>query len=380
MLRQERLSRLRESLSRISVEEARRKQKAGVKLIDIRDAEETAKGSPVGAVRISRSFLELQIENVAPDADTELMVLCASDTRALFAADDLNRLGYSSVHWVDGGFQAWEAAGLPVEKHRQLSPAEKERYARHLSIPEVGAEGQALLLSKKVALVGAGGLGSPLAFYLAAAGIGTLGLIDSDRLERSNLQRQILHTDDRIGELKVSSAAKSLQAFNPDVALNLHQIRLNENNALEILADYDLVIDGSDNLATRYVVSDASTLLSIPMIYGAIFRFEGHVSAFWPNGPSGGPCYRCLFPEKLPASLTPSCSEVGVLGVLPGVIGTIMATEAIKILLGIGDPLIGRLLTYNALDCSFHDLEVPANPHCEQCQSNRDLPRMRAGL
>ncbi|AXA43545.1 MULTISPECIES: molybdopterin-synthase adenylyltransferase MoeB [Rhizobium] len=379
MLSQERLSRLRESLSRISVEEARRKQKAGVKLIDVREDEETAKGSPVGAARISRSFLELQIENVAPDADAELMVLCASGARSLFAADDLKRLGYSSVHSVDGGFQAWEAAGLPVEKHRQLSAAEKERYARHLRIPEVGAGGQARLLSKKVALVGAGGLGSPVALYLAAAGIGTLGLIDNDRLERSNLQRQILHTDDRVGELKISSAAKSLQAFNPDIALNLNETRLNEDNAQEILGDYDMVIDGSDNLATRYVVSDASTQLNIPMIYGAISRFEGQVSAFWPNGPSRGPCYRCLFPEKPPASLTPSCAEAGVLGVLPGVIGTIMATEAIKILLAIGEPLIGRLLIYNALDCSFRNLEIAANPHCNQCQSTGDLPRLRVG-
>lgn len=377
MLIQDRLSQLRAETSQIKPAEAAEMLARGGVLIDIRDGDELAKGSPVGAARLSRSFLELRIETLAPKADQPIMVMCASGTRSLFAADDLRRMGYCAVHSVEGGFAAWQAAGLTWEVPRILSAAERERYARHLMIPEVGVEGQALLLSKKVALVGAGGLGSPMAYYLAAAGVGTLGLIDNDHLERSNLQRQILHADDRVGELKIASAAKTLTAFNPDVKLNLHDLRLTAENAAEVLAPYDLVIDGSDNIATRYVVSDASVQLNIPMIYGAIFRFEGQVSAFWPSGPFGGPCYRCLFPVPPPAALTPSCAEAGVLGVLPGVIGTIMATEALKLLLGIGTPLMGRLLNYSALDCAFYDLQVCADPNCANCgQSKTTLARM----
>jgi molybdopterin/thiamine biosynthesis adenylyltransferase/rhodanese-related sulfurtransferase len=372
MLSQDRLAQLRAAHSQISVREAIARQAAGACLVDIREAAEIAKGSPFAASRITRSFLELQIEHHVSDPSREVMLICESGARSLFAADDLTRMGYTAVHSVAGGFRAWLEAGLPVEQLRTLSAAEQERYARHLTIPEVGAEGQARLLSKKVALVGAGGLGSPLAYYLAAAGVGTLGLIDNDRLERSNLQRQILHADDRVGELKIASAAKTISAFNPDITLNLHELRLSEANAVEVLSSYDLVIDGSDNIATRYAVSNASTRLGIPMIYGAIFRFEGQVSAFWPSGPTGGACYRCLFPEPPPSALTPSCAEAGVLGVLPGVIGTIMAAEALKILLGIGTPLTGRLLTYNALDSAFRELEIEADPDCAWCGVHSD--------
>jgi molybdopterin/thiamine biosynthesis adenylyltransferase/rhodanese-related sulfurtransferase len=367
MLQQDRLGQLKLEIPEISPVEAAARSGPGAILLDIRDPDEMGEGSPAASVKAPRSFLELQIEAIAPDPETELMVLCASGVRSLFAADALKRLGYRSVVSVAGGFRGWREQGLPVETVRRLSPTERERYARHLKIPEVGEAGQARLLTRKVALVGAGGLGSPIAFYLAAAGVGTLGLIDDDHIERSNLQRQILHTDSRVGQSKARSAAETLTAFNPDVTINLHEVRLDAANAGAILADYDLVIDGSDNLATRYVVSDSCAALKVPMVYGAIFRFEGQVSAFWPSGPRGGPCYRCLFPERPPPELTPSCADAGVLGVLPGVVGCLMATEALKILLDLGDPLFGRLLTYDGLSGRFDELGFEADPHCAWC-------------
>ncbi|MES2869680.1 MAG: molybdopterin-synthase adenylyltransferase MoeB [Pseudomonadota bacterium] len=371
-LQEQRLEQLKAEITEIDPREAVERIDAGAILLDIRDTEEWAQGSPVKSRHVGRSFLEQQIETIVADPDTPLIILCGSGIRSLFVADALSRLGYRSVTSVAGGYRAWSELGLAVERHKLLSTCERERYARHLCIPEIGEAGQARLMARRVALVGAGGLGSPTAYYLAAAGIGALALIDDDRLERSNLQRQILHTDARIGELKTRSAAETLTAFNPDVKLELHEVRLDHNNVDTILAGYDLVIDGSDNLATRYVINDACLRLGIPMIYGAIFRFEGQVSAFWPMGPQGGPCYRCLFPEPPPRDLAPSCVEAGVLGVLPGVIGTLMATEALKILLGIGEPLMGRLLTYDALGARFDELQVDVNPHCEWCSS---LPR-----
>ncbi|HEX2763724.1 MAG TPA: molybdopterin-synthase adenylyltransferase MoeB [Allosphingosinicella sp.] len=367
MLRQNRIAELRREIEEVSAAEAAARTAGGALLLDIRDPDELAPGSPAKSVRIGRSFLELQIEAIAPDPETQLIVLCASGTRSLFAADGLRRLGYRSVASVAGGYRAWDEAGLPVETVRTLTAPERERYSRHLRIPEIGEAGQARLLTARVALVGAGGLGSPAAYYLAAAGVGALGLIDDDRIERSNLQRQILHADARVGQMKARSAAETLSAFNPDVKLTLHEVRLDRSNADEILRSYDLVIDGSDNLPTRYVVSDACVRLNIPMIYGAIFRFEGQVSVFWPGAPEGGPCYRCLFPEPPPSELTPSCAEAGVLGVLPGMIGTLMAAEALKILLGLGDTLVGRLLSYDALEARFEELALVPDKECAFC-------------
>jgi molybdopterin/thiamine biosynthesis adenylyltransferase/rhodanese-related sulfurtransferase len=374
MLQQERLAQLRAEIGELSPEEAAAQFARGAFLLDVREPDEWAQGSPAGAVRISRAFLEFRIENLAPAPDTPLIVLCESGGRSLFAADGLKRMGYRSVASVAGGFRAWRAQGLPVETPKILTAAERERYVRHLAIPEVGEVGQTRLLSSRVALVGAGGLGSPIAYYLAAAGVGTLGLIDNDRIERSNLQRQILHSDARVGQAKARSAAETLIALNPGIALSLHEVRLDVSNVERILSGYDLVLDGSDNLATRYAVNDACVRLGIPMVYGAIFRFEGQVSVFWPAGSQQSPCYRCLFPEPPPSELAPSCAEAGVLGVLPGVVGTLMATEALKLLLGIGKPMIGRLLTYDALCGKFDELSLAPDPVCRWCSPSAEPP------
>lgn len=374
MLQHDRLAQLRAEIGEVSPAEAAAACARGALLLDVREPDEWAQGSPRGAVRIGRGFLELRIETLAPAADTPLIVLCESGGRSLFAADGLKRMGYRSVASVAGGFREWRAQGLAVDTPRILTAAERERYARHLAIPEVGEAGQARLLAARVALVGAGGLGSPVAYYLAAAGVGTLGLIDDDTIERSNLQRQILHSEARIGEAKARSAAATLTAFNPGVSVVLHEVRLAAANVEAILGDYDLVVDGSDNLATRYAVNDACVRLGIPLVYGAIFRFEGQASVFWPAGPDRGPCYRCLFPEPPPAELAPSCADAGVLGVLPGVIGTVMATEALKVLLGIGVSLSGRLLTYDALAGSFAELALTADPGCRWCSATAAPP------
>ena len=374
LLQRERLAQLRTEIGELSPEEAAAYFARGAVLLDVREPDEWAQGSPNGAVRLSRAFLEFQIEKLAPDPETQLVVLCASGGRSLFVADGLKRMGYRSVASVAGGFQAWRAQGLPVEMPKILTANERERYARQLIIPEVGEPGQARLLSSRVALVGAGGLGSPIAYYLAAAGVGTLGLIDDDTIERSNLQRQILHSDARVGQTKASSALETLTAFNPGVKVILHEVRLDTSNVDAILGGYDLVIDGSDNLPTRYAVNDACVRLKIPMVYGAIFRFEGQVSAFWPAGPRSGPCYRCLFPEPPPTELAPSCAEAGVLGVLPGIIGTLMAAEALKVLLDIGEPMIGRLLAYDALCGKFDELSLASDPSCRWCSQSLQSP------
>jgi sulfur-carrier protein adenylyltransferase/sulfurtransferase len=373
-LQQERLSRLRAEIVEIGPKEAETRRARDALLLDVREPDEVARGSPRGALRLGRAFLEFQIERLVPDPRTEVIVLCASGGRSLFVADGLKRMGYQSVSSVSGGFQAWQAQGLPVEMPRILTNTERERYARHLMIPEVGEAGQLRLVSSRAVLVGAGGLGSPVAYYLAAAGVGTLGLIDDDQIERSNLQRQILHSDTRVGQEKVRSAAATLTAFNPDVNITLHEVRLDVSNVDAILEGYDLVIDCSDNLPTRYLVNDACVRLKIPMIYGAIFRFEGQVSAFWPAGHRPSPCYRCLFPEPPPPELAPSCAEAGVLGVLPGIIGTVMAAEALKVLLDIGEPLIGRLLTFDVLSGQFSELLVAPDPACRWCSPHAEPP------
>lgn len=363
-----RLQELRRSIPEISPTDARAAQAQGAVLVDVRETDEITAGSPLGAERLGRGYLELRIEERVPDLARPVLVMCAGGTRSLFAARDLLDLGYTDVRSVAGGFNAWKAAGLPTEIPQVLSAAARARYSRHLLIPEVGEAGQRRLLESKVLVVGAGGLGSPAAFYLAAAGVGTLAVVDDDVVDRSNLQRQILHTDDRVGTSKVESAAKTLKALNPEITVVPVAERLTAANAEALLREYDVVVDGSDNFSTRYLVNDTCVKLGLPNVHGSIFRFEGQVSVFWPACPSApGPCYRCLFAEPPPPEAAPSCAEAGVLGVLPGVVGTLEAVETIKILLGIGEPLVGRLLVYDALRQSFMDLKVAARPDCPVC-------------
>ncbi len=369
----QRLIELRSRIPELTPGEAFEKSQNGGVLVDIREPDEVAGGSPPGATRIVRGFLELQIEDVVRDSSTPVVLLCAGGSRSLLAADDLLRLGFDQVYSVVGGFSRWKTDGLPVEVPKMLDARQRERYARHVRIPEVGEEGQLALLSSRVLLVGAGGLGSPAALYLAAAGVGTLGIIDDDIVDRSNLQRQILHTDERVGSLKVESARKTLTALNPDVNIIALPERLTRDNVEEIFAGYDVIIDGTDNFQTRYLVNDASVKLGIPNVHGSIFRFEGQVSVFWPGRPdSPGPCYRCLFPEPPPPDLAPSCAEAGVLGVLPGVVGTLEAVEAIKLIIGQGDPLVGRLLHYDALKASFSTYRIDRDPKCRYCGDHVD--------
>ena len=366
--RQQRLRQLKQAIPEVGPREALTLQQDGAVLLDVREPDEVAGGSPIGAERIVRGFLELEIENRVADLEHPLVVMCAGGVRSLFAAENLKQLGYRDVHSMSGGFNGWKNEGLPVEVPRVLSQAERERYGRHLTVPEVGEAGQLKLLSSRVLLIGAGGLGSPAAFYLAAAGVGTLGIVDDDVVDRSNLQRQILHTDERVGTPKVESARATLEALNPAVRVETHGERLTADNVERLFAGYDLVIDGSDNFPTRYLVNDACVKMGLPNVHGAIFRFEGQLSVFWPAGTERrGPCYRCLFPEPPPAELAPSCAEAGVLGVLPGVIGTLEAIEAIKLLLGVGEPLVGRLVLYDALAQRFSEVQVERDPHCQVC-------------
>lgn len=366
-LKDRRLAELRARIPEVGAEEALRLQRDGALLIDVREDEETATGSPVAALRLPRGFLELRIEEKAPDPTRPLVLMCAGGARSLFAAEDVARLGYADVRSLAGGFSAWKAAGLPVEVPPQLDAAQRERYRRHLTMPEVGETGQHRLLRSRVALIGAGGLGSPIALYLAAAGVGRLTLIDDDKVERSNLQRQILHAESRLGQRKVESGRAALLDLNPTIEVVAHDTRLDSGNVLDLLGGHDVVIDGSDNLPTRYLVNDACLRLGVPNVYGAIFRFEGQVSVFGGAAPGVRPCYRCLFPEPPPAEFAPSCAEAGVLGVLPGVIGTIMAAETIKLLLGLGEPMVGRLLMYDGLRGEFSEIAVPVDPDCPSC-------------
>jgi len=371
---QRRLAELKTKVAELTPEEALALQRDGAELIDVREPDEIAAGSPIGARRIVRGFLELRIEEEIPEFDRTLLVMCAGGARSLFAARDLQELGYGDVRSVAGGFNAWKSAGLPMELPRTLDDGERERYGRHLLIPEVGESGQLKLLESKVLMVGAGGLGSPAAFYLAAAGIGTLGIIDDDVVDRSNLQRQILHTDARVGKPKVESAKATLEALNPAITIQTYAERLTAANVDEIFADHDLVVDGTDNFSTRYLVNDACVKHGLPNVHGAIFRFEGQVSVFWPDyARRRGPCYRCLFAEPPPPELAPSCAEAGVLGVLPGVVGTLEAVEAVKILLDVGDPLVGRLLVYDALEQKFRELKVARNPECPACGDGAEI-------
>ena len=332
--------------------------------LDVREQDEHEQGTIPGAVFIPRGHLESQVENRLTDKDRPVVVYCAGGTRSVFAAETLQQLGYTDVTSMTGGFGRWKNEGRDWVTPAMLTPEQRTRYHRHLLLPEVAEEGQQRLLQSKVLLLGAGGLGSPAALYLAAAGVGTLGIVDMDVVDASNLQRQILHNVDRIGERKVDSAKKTLTQLNPDVDVVTYDVRLGADNVLDVIDGYDVIVDGTDNFPTRYLLNDASLLKRIPVVHGSIFRFEGQVTVFKPYE---GPCYRCLLPEPPPPELAPSCAEAGVLGVLPGIVGSIQALEAIKLLLDLGDPLIGRLLAYDALDESFRTFKVRRDPTCPTC-------------
>lgn len=330
-------------------------------VIDIREADEWDQGVIPGARHAPRGMLEFVIADLIPHLDTAVILYCAGGGRSALAAQSLQRMGYTNVSSLEGGFTAWKNAGRAWALPGGFSTDQRTRYARHIRLPGVGEEGQQKLLSARVLLVGAGGLGSPVALYLAAAGVGTLGIVDDDRVDRSNLQRQVIHDIGKVGEKKIESARQAITALNSDVKVETHDVRLTADNAAELIAGYDVVVDGSDNFDTRYALNDASVELGIPVVHGSIFRFEGQVTVF---DPRSGPCYRCLFPEAPPPELAPNCAEAGVLGVLPGVIGTLQATETLKLLLGIGEPLIGRLLTYDALEQDVTTLSLSKSGSC----------------
>jgi len=342
-------------------------------LVDVREVDEYHAGALPGAVLVPRGVLERDAAGALPDTGAEVVLYCAGDARSALAARVLQEMGYISVRYLEGGFDAWRDAGRPWEVPAGLVDDGAVRYSRHLRLPEVGEKGQLRLRESRVALIGAGGLGSPAALYLAAAGVGTLGIVDHDRVDLSNLQRQILHDNSDVGRGKVESARETIAALNPDVRVVGVAERLAAGNALDVLAGYDVVVDGADNFPTRYLLNDASLHLGIPVVHGSVFRFEGQVTVFTPYA---GPCYRCLFPEPPPPELAPNCADAGVLGVLPGVIGTLQATEAIKLLLGIGEPLVGRLLTYDALTAEFSTLRFGRNPACPACGDPEHRPRL----
>lgn len=340
-------------------------------VIDIREREEWIQGHAPDAWHLSRSFLELQIEQIEPDREAEIVLYCAGGVRSLLAARNLQEMGYNHVYSMNGGFNGWKQAGLRVEVPRYLTEAQRERYDRHIILPGVGEAGQIVLLDSKVLLIGAGGLGSPAALYLAAAGVGTIGIIDFDNVDRSNLQRQILHGESSIGQPKVESAIQRLKDINADIKVIGYNQPLTSANAFDILRGYDVVLNGSDNFPTRYLVNDACHMLRIPLVDASIFMFEGQVTVYQrrdrAHGFAGGPCYRCLYPDPPPPGEVPSCAEAGVFGVLPGIIGSIQAVEAIKLLLGLGEPLVGRMLLYDAQDQSFRTLNIQRNPACPLC-------------
>jgi molybdopterin/thiamine biosynthesis adenylyltransferase/rhodanese-related sulfurtransferase len=333
-------------------------------LLDVREPDEYQQGAVPGAIHVPRGQLEFSIEGRLSDKSAPIAIYCAGGTRSAFAAKTLQDLGYADVVSVAGGFNKWKDEGLDWSTPRVLTNDQRNRYQRHTLLPEVGEKGQMKLLDSKVLLLGAGGLGSPAAIYLAAAGVGTIGIIDMDVVDASNLQRQILHNLDRVGMRKVDSAKAALTAMNPDVKVVTYDTRLSADNVLDIIDGYDVIVDGTDNFPTRYLVNDAALVKRIPVVHGSIFRFEGQATVFYPYV---GPCYRCMIPEPPPADLAPSCAEAGVLGVLPGIIGSIQAVETIKLLLNLGDPLVGRLLTYDSLDESFRTFKVRRDPSCPAC-------------
>jgi sulfur-carrier protein adenylyltransferase/sulfurtransferase len=337
-------------------------------IVDVREREEWDEGHLPGAVHVPRGHLESRIESTVPDKSNPVLVYCAAGNRSAFAAKTLEELGYEHVVSLAGGFTDWKRNGLPFEIPETLDEAKRRRYSRHLLIPEVGEEGQLRLLQARILLIGAGGLGSPASLYLAAAGVGTLGIVDDDAVDETNLQRQIVHSNERLGEPKAESARRTIEALNPDVTVKVFRERLTSENVDRILGEgWDVIVDGADNFPTRYLLNDASVWHRIPVVHGSIFRFEGQTTVFKPHE---GPCYRCLFPQPPPPELAPSCAEGGVLGVLPGVIGSLQTNEALKLALGIGEPLVGRLLMFDALAGTFTEIRLRRDPDCPVCGEN----------
>ncbi|MGD0072766.1 MAG: molybdopterin-synthase adenylyltransferase MoeB [Candidatus Binataceae bacterium] len=362
------LDEARAEIRQISVEEARRMLEShGVVMLDVRESEERRQGHLPQAIGIPRGFLELRVEESIPDRKTPIILQCASGTRSLLAARTLREMGYENLYNLEGGFTAWKAKGLPWVADHQFSPDELARYSRHFVMPDVGEKGQAKLLDAKVLLVGAGALGSPSGLYLAAAGVGTIGVVDYDVVDISNLQRQIIHASDRVGTLKTESAQKSINALNPGVKVIRHEMRLSSENVMEVIGGYDVIVNCSDNFPTRYLINDACVFARKPLVDGAVFQFEGNATVFYPH--NGGPCYRCLYPEPPAPGMAPSCAEAGVLGVLPGIIGSIEALEAIKLILGAGKPLIGSMVYFDTLSDRDYVrvLKLKRNPDCPVC-------------
>jgi sulfur-carrier protein adenylyltransferase/sulfurtransferase len=364
------LRQIKSRIDEVDPAEVREQVTNGAVVIDVREPEEWGAGHIPGAVHVPKSYLESRVEGAVPDRSQHVILYCASGNRSAWAARTLlDDLGYENVESMTGGFTLWKDRGYEVDTPRTLTAEQRDRYSRHLLLPEVGMEGQQRLLDAKVLLLGAGGLGSPAALYLAAAGVGTLGIVDNDVVDVSNLQRQVIHSTDRVGMSKVDSAEQTITALNPDVKVVKHDLRLGPENIMEILPGYDIVVDGLDNFPTRYLLNDASVRLRIPVVSAAILGFEGQLSVFKPYD---GPCYRCLFPVPPPAELAPSCGANGVLGVLPGTMGLLQATEVIKLILDEGDPLIGRLLMYDALAATVTEVKVRRDPDCPICSRDPD--------
>ncbi len=369
------ISQIKKQISEISSSDLKGwiDQKRNIKLIDVREKDEQEQGVIPNALLIPRGLLELKIEDQIPNKEQEVVLYCAGGNRSALAAKSLQELGYKKVHSLIGGYGDWTKNKLPTYKKKFLRPDQLERYSRHILMPEVGEEGQIKLLESKVFLVGAGGLGSPAAYYLAAAGIGTIGIIDHDVVDRSNLQRQILHNEERVGELKVESAKKTLKALNPDINVVTYNEQLTSENIFRVIKDYDIIVNGCDNFPTRYLVNDACVFTKKPLVDGSIFRFEGQVSVY---NPPAGPCYRCLYPAPPPPEMAPSCQEAGVFGALPGIVGTAQAVEVIKLVLQIGEPLIGKLLSFDALKMKFRELKIRRDPACPVCGENPTIKEL----
>jgi adenylyltransferase/sulfurtransferase len=362
------LDQVKRSIKEVTADQVKRGLQAGeIKhAVDVRERDEVMDGYIPGAHLIPRGFLELNIEeDVTMERDVAIVVYCAGGNRSALAARDLVAMGYTNVTSMIGGIKGWKDAGFSIEQDGLLSDEDLQRYSRHIILPEVGEQGQKKLLAGKVLLVGAGGLGCPTALYLAAAGVGTIGLVDADVVDRSNLQRQILFSEDMIGKPKVEAARERLLQLNPGVTVNTHFALLTSVNAMQMLDGYDIIVNGCDNFPTRYLVNDAAVLSGKPVVDGSIFRFEGQATVY--NSADGGPCYRCLYPEPPPPGEVPSCAEGGVLGILPGTIGMVQATEVVKLLIGMGTPLVGRMMLYDALDMKFRELKLRRNPDCPVC-------------
>jgi sulfur-carrier protein adenylyltransferase/sulfurtransferase len=364
------LRQIKSRIAEVDPSEVREQLQNGTLVLDVREAEEWSTGHIPGAKHVPKSFLESRIEGAVTDRGQHVILYCQSGNRSAWAARTMmDDLGFTNVESMTGGITLWKDRGYGVETPRALTAEQRDRYSRHLLLPEVGTEGQEKLLDAKVLLLGAGGLGSPAALYLAAAGVGTLGIVDDDTVDLSNLQRQVIHTSDRVGMPKVDSAEQTIHALNPDVNVQKYPVRLGPDNIMDILPDYDIVVDGLDNFPTRYLLNDASVRLRIPVVSAAILGFDGQLSVFKPYD---GPCYRCLFPTPPPPELAPSCGANGVLGVLPGTMGLLQATEVIKLIIDAGDPAIGRLLMYDALAATITEVKVRRDPECPVCSREPD--------